>query len=363
MCSKEEFMRSIRVYLLIVSFIFAHSIWAQSGAKKDMSMFLENERNSINIFQNVADSVVNVSNMRKSRAMFDMDSAEVEAGMGSGFIWDKDGFVVTNFHVVDGGDSFLVSFKGNKKQYRAKFVGGDPKKDIAVLRLIENPTDLHPIIPGESKNLMVGQKTLAIGNPLGLDHTLTTGTISALDRNIKGYAGVTINGMIQTDASINPGNSGGALLDSQGKLIGINTMIFNGAGTGSSAGLGFAIPVDIVKFIVPQLIKYGKVIRPGLGVAILEDYYAARFGLREGAMIKYVDPKGPSAKAGLKGISRNSFGEYFIGDIIVNIDNTPIKNYDELFTAIDKYKIGDTVKVKYVRNNKEKIVTIKLVQI
>jgi S1-C subfamily serine protease len=329
-----------------------------------MGMLLENERNSISIFQNVADAVVNVSNMRKGRtSMFDMDTSEVESGTGSGFVWDKNGYIVTNYHVVDGGDSFVIAFKDDKKQYRAKLVGADPKKDIAVLKLSENPKDLHPISAGDSKTLQVGQKALAIGNPLGLDHSLTTGIISALERSIKGYGGVSINGMIQTDASINPGNSGGPLLDSQGKLIGINTIIYNGAGASASAGLGFAIPVEIVKAVVPQLIKYGKVIRPGLGVAILEDYYAARFGLREGVMVKYVDPKGPSGKAGLRGITRNQFGEYYIGDIIIGIDASPVKTYDDLFSVIDKYKIGDVVKVKYIRENKEKTATITLVQI
>ncbi|MBP9681955.1 MAG: trypsin-like peptidase domain-containing protein [Bacteriovorax sp.] len=331
--------------------------------KAELGMLLENERNSISVFQNVANSVVNVSNMRKARSMFDMDASEVESGMGSGFIWDKAGYIVTNSHVIDGGDSFLISFKDDKKQYRAKLVGADPKKDIAVLKLLETPKVLHPITPGESKSLQVGQKALAIGNPLGFDHSLTTGSISALERSIKGYGGVSIQGMIQTDASINPGNSGGALLDSQGKLIGINTMIFNGAGASASAGLGFAIPVDTVKDIVPQLIKFGKVIRPGLGVAILEEYYAARFGLREGVMIKYVDPKGPSGKAGLRGITRNRMGEYFVGDIIVGIDSKPVKNYDDLYSIIDKYKIGDIVKIKYIRENKEKVVSLSLVQI
>jgi S1-C subfamily serine protease len=302
--------------------------------------------------------------MRKGRtSMFDMDTSEVESGTGSGFVWDKNGYIVTNYHVVDGGDSFVIAFKDDKKQYRAKLVGADPKKDIAVLKLSENPKDLHPISAGDSKTLQVGQKALAIGNPLGLDHSLTTGIISALERSIKGYGGVSINGMIQTDASINPGNSGGPLLDSQGKLIGINTIIYNGAGASASAGLGFAIPVEIVKAVVPQLIKYGKVIRPGLGVAILEDYYAARFGLREGVMVKYVDPKGPSGKAGLRGITRNQFGEYYIGDIIIGIDASPVKTYDDLFSVIDKYKIGDVVKVKYIRENKEKTATITLVQI
>ena len=354
-----------RTGLIVILFVilFNKPLFAESTQKKEMSMLLESERNSISIFQNVADSVVNVSNMRKARSMFDVDVTEVESGMGSGFVWDKDGFIVTNFHVVDGGDSFLVSFKDDKKQYRAKLAGADPKKDIAVLKLVEMPKNLKPITPGESRSLLVGQKALAIGNPLGLDHTLTTGSISAIDRSIKGYGGVSITGMIQTDASINPGNSGGALLDSQGKLIGINTMLFNAAGASANAGLGFAIPVDTVNQVVPQLIKYGKVIRPGLGVAILEDYNAARFGLKEGVMIKFVDPKGPAAKAGLKGITRNQYGEYFVGDIITAIDSKPVKNYDELFSIINNYKIGDKVKITVVRENKEKKFDLTLVQI
>lgn len=351
--------------VILFTCLFIGNITNIYGAniKNENTMLIENERNSINVFQNVANSIVNVSNMKKSRAMFDIDSNEVESGMGSGFVWDKMGYIVTNFHVVDGGDSFIVSFKDDKKQYRAKLIGADPKKDVAVLKLQETPKDLHPITPGDSKSLLVGQKALAIGNPLGFDHSLTTGTISALERSIKGYGGVSIHGMIQTDASINPGNSGGALLDSQGKLIGINTMIFNAGGASASAGLGFAIPVDIVKSTVPQLIKYGKVIRPGLGIVALEEYYSARFGLNDGVMIKYVDPKGPAGKAGLRGITRNRFGEYFIGDIIISIDSSPVKSYDDLFTVIDKYKIGDIVKVKYIHEGKQKVTNIALIQI
>lgn len=354
--------RSANLIILFI-FLMSSNLYAETVIKSEPTMMLENERNSINVFQNAVDSVVNVSNMRKARTIFNMDVTEVEAGTGSGFVWNKDGFIVTNFHVVDGGDSFLITFRNDKKQYRSKLIGADPKKDIAVLKLFESPINLKPIVLGDSKSLQVGQKSLAIGNPLGFDHSLTTGSVSALERSIKGYGGVSINGMIQTDAAINPGNSGGALLDSQGKIIGINTMIFNGAGASASAGLGFAIPIDIVKKIVPQLIQYGKVIRPGLGIAVLEDLYAARFGLREGVMIKFVDPKGPSAKAGLRGITQNHNGEFYFGDIINSIDSSPIKNYDDLFTIIDKYKIGDVVKIKFIRDNKEKTIEIKLVQI
>ena len=349
--------------ILFIAIFYGSAFSAEPFQKKEATAMIENERNSISVFQNVADSVVNVSNMKKTRSFLDMSGTEVESGMGSGFVWDKAGYIVTNFHVVEGGDSFLITFKDNKKQFRAKLIGADPKKDIAVLKLNELPKNLSPIIPGDSKTLQVGQKALAIGNPLGFDHSLTTGTVSALGRSIKGYGGVSINGMIQTDASINPGNSGGALLDSQGKLIGINTMIFNAGGSSASAGLGFAIPVDTVKSVVPQLIQYGKVIRPGLGIVVLEDQFAARFGLKEGVILKLVDPTGPAAKVGLHGVTCNRFGECFVGDIITSVDNNPIKNYDELFSIIDKYKIGDTVKVKYIRDNHEKTTNITLIQI
>jgi len=348
--------------VLLLTLLPCSSINAQTK-KIDQSMFLENEKNSISVFQNYAESIVNVTNLKKVKRFFDISSTEVQAGLGSGIVWDKSGYIVTNSHVIDQGDSFAITFKDDPKQYRAKLIGADPKKDLAVLKLNELPKTLKPIPLGDSKALLVGQKALAIGNPLGLDHTLTTGTVSALNRKIVGFGGVSINGMIQTDASINPGNSGGALLDSQGKLIGINTMIFNGGGSSSSAGLGFAIPVDTVKNIIPQLIKFGKVIRPGLGIVILEDMYAMRLGIKEGVVIRYVDPKGPAGKAGLKGLSQNRYGEIFLGDIVVAINNSNIKTFDDLFTILDSLKIGEKVKIKYLRDDKERIAEIVLSQI
>ena len=346
-------------YLLLV---LSSNSFSQSLAKKEYSWLLDTEKNSIGIFQDVADSIVNVSNLIKVQNINPLDDTEIESGVGSGFIWDKKGHIITNFHVVDGGSSFLILFKDDKKQYRAKLVGADPIKDIAVLKLEEKRSPLKIITLGDSKSLMVGQKALAIGCPLGLNHSLTTGSISALHRKIRGYGGFSIEGMIQTDASINPGNSGGALLDSQGRLIGINTILFNGSGVQASAGLGFAIPVEIVKTIVPQLIKYGKVIRPGLGMTFLEDYYAVRLGLFNGVMIKSIDASGPAAKIGLHGITHNLWGQYFFGDIIVAVDKTPIKNNDDLFTTIEKYKTGDKIKLKYLHDNKEKTAIITLTQ-
>lgn len=351
---------------LLVVFLLSAAIPAysqQQVAKKEVSMLLETEKNSISVFQNTADSIVNVSNLRKNKGFFNMDATEVQAGMGSGLVWDTAGHIVTNYHVVEGGDAFVIAFREDKKQYRAKFIGGDPKNDLAVLKLTELPKNLKAIQKGDSKALLVGQKALAIGNPLGLDHTLTTGSVSALDRKIKGYGGVSIQGMIQTDASINPGNSGGALLDSLGRLIGINTMIFNAGGSQASAGLGFAIPVNIVKDVVPQLIQYGKVNRPGLGIGILDDHYAARFGITEGVIVKFVEPKSPAARAGLQGITRDRRGQYYLGDIIVGINSEPIKSYDDLYSTVNNYKIGDKVKVKYLRGGKTYVADVSLTQI
>lgn len=355
---KEIHITRLCLYIYLI-FTFTERCLAQP---KDAQWLLDNEKNSISVFSNVADSIVNVSNLVKIQNFFSMGETEIESGVGSGLVWSKEGHIITNFHVVDGGSSFLIVFKDNKKRYKAKLIGGDPIKDIAVLKLEENHINLKPIVPGDSSTLMVGQKAMAIGCPLGLDHTLTTGTISAVGRKIKGYGGISIEGMIQTDASINPGNSGGALLDSRGRLIGINTILYNASGAEASVGLGFAIPVDILKSIVPQLIKYGKVIRPGLGMTFLEDFYAIRLGIPDGVMIKYIDPKSPAAKTDLRGISRNIWGQYFFGDIIVAVDNIPVKNNDDLFSAIEKHKIGDRVKIKYLRDHKPQTAYITLVQ-
>lgn len=349
-------------FVAVFSLFFLTHVQAQVAARKEATMLIENERNSISVFQNTATSVVNVANIRKSRSFFDMDATEFQAGIGSGIVWDNKGHIITNFHVIDNADSFRIAFKDDPKEYNAKFIGGDPKNDIAVLKLQELPKNLKPLALGDSKSLLVGQKALAIGNPLGLDHSLSTGSISALGRKIKGYAGVSISNMIQTDASINPGNSGGALLDSQGKLIGINTMIYNAGGTSSSAGLGFAIPVNTVKDIVPQIIQFGKVNRPGLGVGILEEQYANRFGVQEGVMIRYVEPKSNAAKAGLKGLMQDS-RRYYPGDIIIGINNDKIKSFDDLYLAVNKYKVGEKVKVKVIRDGKERVFEIALVQI
>ena len=284
-----------------------------------------------------------------------MERFEVPQGSGTGYIWDKEGHIVTNFHVVQGGDSFVITFKNDKKQYKAKVVGVAPNKDIAVLKLIDLPKTLTPINLGKSSTLLEGQMALAIGNPFGLDHSISKGIISALGRKIDGIGGVKIHNMIQTDAAINQGNSGGPLLDSSGKLIGMNTMIFSTSG--SSAGLGFAVPVDTVKRITPQLIKHGKVIRPGLGIGILSQNYRSS---EKGAAISYIDPDGAAAIAGLKGMSRDRFGRIWPGDIILKIEGKEVNGKDDVYHVLEKFKIGDTIEIEFLRERKKKKAKVKL---
>lgn len=312
---------------------------------------LEVENKTIDIYRKATPSTVNVSNIKLARNSFYGD-VEVPQGAGSGWVWDDKGHIVTNYHVVHGGNSFVVTFYNDSKQYKANLVGTAPEKDIAVLKLQEMPKKLVPISVGGSKELQVGQSTFAIGSPFGLDHTLTTGVVSALGRQIEGFGGVKINDMIQTDAAINMGNSGGPLLNSFGELIGMNTMIFST--TGSSAGLGFAVPIDTIKVIVPQIVQHGRVIRPGLGIAIVPDSMKKRIMRSDsGIIISYVDEKGSAAKAGLKGMTQDNFGRIYIGDIILKIDGKDVNGLDDIYQILETKKIGDTILVDYKRDGKK----------
>jgi len=327
--------------------------------EKDQKRFLEDERNTIQTFKSRVGSVVNVSNLKVARtSFFDATAVDVPVGAGSGFVWNDKGYIVTNYHVVNGGDKFLITFHKDKTQYKAKLVGGEPKKDIAVLKLETRPKKLIPVATGDSSSLVVGQKTMAIGSPFGLDNTITAGIISSLGRKIKGIGGVKIHGMIQTDSSINPGNSGGPLLDSKGQVIGMNTAIYSSSG--SSAGIGFAVPINTIKKIVPQLIEHGRVIRPGLGIGVLSDYERNSFGLNKGIVITYVDKQSGAGKAGFKGISRDRYGRYYLGDVITHINDKTVDNYDQIFHALENFKIGDIVEVRYIRDGKSKKKKVKL---
>jgi S1-C subfamily serine protease len=304
------------------------------------------EQGTIDIFEKFSRAVVNVTSIHTARNRITLDVTEIPQGTGSGFVWDTQGHIVTNFHVVQCEPrqpcerAYVTLNDGT--QYPATIVGSAPDKDIAVLKVDAPASKLIPIPVGESANLKVGMKVLAIGNPFGLDQTLTTGVISGLGREIKSVSGWPISDVIQTDASINPGNSGGPLLDSAGRLIGINTAIYSP--TGAWAGIGYAVPVDTVNLIVPQLLKYGKIVRPGLGVNILNDQTAQQNNI-DGVVISQVMAGGAADRAGLKGMESMGFGGVKVNDVIVAIDGKQIHKSMDLFKAIEAHKVGDTVEV------------------
>ena len=325
-----------------------------------LGALLPDEQNTIAVFKAAAASVVYVTNVAITQSPY-KDEQAIPQGTGSGFVWDRKGHIVTNYHVVEGGNAFLVTL-GDQTQLEARLVGADATKDIAVLSVEKGREKLHPVSPAKFEALQVGQKTIAIGNPFGLDHTLTTGVISALGREVQGIGGITIRDMIQTDAAINPGNSGGPLLDSEGALIGMNTMIYTRSG--GSAGIGFAVPVSFIARIVPELIQFGKVTRPGMGVSILnagQKYYL--IGEQPGVVINEVAPGGPAAKAGLRGLRRLPGGRVAPGDVIVGVAAFKVKDFDDLYNAFDRFKPGDVVSVRIVRGGKELDVPVKLVNI
>lgn len=317
---------------------------------------IEDERNTVAVFEAAGPATVFVTQSQTVRNRFTARVDQIPAGSGSGFIWDRDGHVVTNFHVVAQGHSFTVALDDGKV-FTARLVGGDPNRDIAVLKIEGKDRDLTPVsLPPSEQHLVVGQKALAIGNPFGLDHSLTVGVVSALDREVVGFGGVTIRDMIQTDASINPGNSGGPLLDSAGRLIGMNTMIFSKSG--SSAGIGFAVPVSTIRRLVPEIIQFGSPRRAGLGIEIVGDHIARRAGI-QGVAIQEVRPDGPAAKAGLHGLSVQG-DQVVLGDVIVGIDDYPVENFDDLFNALDHFEPGDSVGVKVRRAGEIFVIPVEL---
>lgn len=318
----------------------------------------EYEQNSIDVFKALAPSVVFVTNKQLRKNSWTRQTTEATIGAGTGFVWDRSGHIVTNYHVINNSNSIEVTMYDGTT-LAAKFVGGDPKKDIAVLK-VSALRNLNPVsLPSASSVVEPGQKAIAIGNPFGFDHTLTVGVISAIGREMPGFGGVTIRDMLQTDASINPGNSGGPLLDSQGKLIGMNTMI--SGKSGDSSGVGFAVPVSAIRKTVPEIIKFGRVKRAGLGVNLFPDAQSRSRGI-VGVVIDKVQRGTPAAKAGLRGLKRTRRGTY-LGDVIVGINNFKVSNYDQLYNALDRFKAGDTVSVTIVRESKKMQVSLELMQL
>jgi S1-C subfamily serine protease len=309
----------------------------------------DEEKATISLYRQTAPSVVHVTRLDRRRDPYSFNILQIPSGTGSGFIWDTEGHVVTNNHVVEGAPAFEVVLADHSK-YKATVVGVSPDHDLAVLKIDAPAKELHPILLGSSHDLQVGQKVFAIGNPFGLDQSLTTGVVSALDREIVTESQRSIKGVIQTNAAINPGNSGGPLLDSAGRLIGVNTAILSPSG--ASAGIGFAIPVDDVNQIVPQLIRHGRIVRPGLGIQAGNDQINEQLHL-SGVLIIAVIPDGPAAQAGLRPTRRDEeTGDLLLGDVIVAIDDKPIKSIKDLRAAMDTHKVGDTVTVTIERDGK-----------
>lgn len=330
-------------------------------ARGDLS---ELEKANIAIYERTSSSLAQVTNLARRASFLTFNVQEIPKGVGSGFVWDDEGHIVTNYHVVEGADAAQVTLsdpnsRDQRPSYQARQLWADPDHDIAVLWIEVPKGKLRPIELGTSHDLKVGQITYALGDPFGLDQTMTTGIVSALDRTIDSANNRPIHGVIQTSAAINPGNSGGPLLDSAGRLIGMNTAILSPSG--SFAGIGFAIPVDEINRIVPQLIRHGKVVRPRLGVQIVQDQIARKLGVDKGALILKVQPGSPAAQAGLRGTSRDEdTGNIKLGDVIVAVDGKAIDNAADLNAVLDRHQVGDTITVTIERDDKRQDVKVTL---
>ncbi len=298
------------------------------------------EQAHIDLFRRTSPSVVHITSIGEQRDLFSRNVQQVPRGTGTGFVWDDRGHVVTNFHVIQGASGARVTL-ADQSSYEAELVGYFADRDLAVLR-IQAPKDKLPAIPiGTSRELQVGQRVYAIGNPFGLDQTLTMGIVSALNREIESFNGRTIRGVVQTDAAINPGNSGGPLLDSAGRLIGVNTQI--ASPSGASAGIGFAIPVDEVNRIVPRLIRDGRFVRPSIGVSAAASDVGRALRLPPGVVVVQVGANSPAARAGLQPFRRGNRGEVIGGDVITAINEQPVKDLDDMLTLLEQRQPGDSV--------------------
>ena len=363
-------LRSIRILLLILITLLAlfvflpiiEDIWASMHseprsvtARGELS---PTEKSNIEIFQQSSPSVVYITTLEDTLNLWTRDITRIPRGTGSGFIWDRQGHVITNYHVLQGASAVRIRLSDHRT-FNATLIGASPEHDLAVLRIPMTADMPKPLSIGTSHDLQVGQITYAIGNPFGLDHTLTTGVVSALNRSLRNNYGSSIEDLIQTDAAINPGNSGGPLLDSAGRLIGINTAMFSLSGT--YAGIGFAVPVDTVNRIVPQIIKEGHYQRPKLGITINESLnkeITKELGISGVAVIE-VQPNSAAERSGLNGVIIKN-NTIVSGDVIVGIDQHKVENTKMLLSTLEKYHIGDTVAVKFFRNDQAREVSLTL---
>ncbi len=321
----------------------------------------EDEKATIELFNANRSSVVFITTLRQGLDLSRRSVFDIPVGTGSGFIWDNAGHIVTNFHVVQNGSGGARVRMWDHETYDAEVVGVAPNYDLALLRINAPASKLRPIPIGESANLLVGQKTFAIGNPFGLDQTLTTGVLSALGRTINAVTGRPIEDVLQTDAAVNPGNSGGPLLDSAGRLIGVNTAIYSPSG--ASAGIGFAVPVDTDNRIIPQLLAQGKVVRPFMGVRVSDpigQQITQRMGV-PGLLVMVVEPKSPAERAGIQGTRTTPDGSRIVpGDVIQAVNGKPVTNSDQLYAALERRKPGDEVTLTLYRNKQTRDVKVAL---
>ena len=311
------------------------------------------------VFKRVSPSVVAVANNALvRRGFFDFQLYEVPQGAGSGFVWDKQGHIISNYHVVHQANTLTVTFPDGAR-YDAKLIGIAPDYDLAVLKIDAPPEKLVPVEIGASRALEVGHRVYAIGNPFGLDTTLSSGIVSALGRTITSMTERKIHDVIQTDTAINPGNSGGPLLASSGKLIGVNTAILSPSG--AYAGIGFAVPSDTVARVVPQLIEKGRVTRAGLGVRLLPDHVAERAGI-DGVALYTVYDHTPAASAGLEGLGVSRLGQLVVGDVITAVDGTAVRTIEDLQAILDPRRPGDRIALTVTRGGKPRTVTLTLIE-
>jgi S1-C subfamily serine protease len=317
------------------------------------------EKATIALFKASSPSVVNITTLKQARDFRNRSVTDIPAGTGSGFIWDDAGHVVTNFHVVQGASGADVTMS-NHETYSAKLVGTAPAYDLALLKIDVPRSKLRPIPIGTSGDLQVGQSTFAIGNPFGLDQTLTTGVLSALGRTIQSVTGRPIEDVLQTDAAVNPGNSGGPLLDSAGRLIGVNTAIYSPSG--ASSGIGFAVPVDTVNRIIPQLLAEGKVSRPYLGAEVSDAMSEQVSGQRgvPGVLVVSVAPGSPAEQAGLRGVQQTADGDLILGDIIQQAGGKTVRKADDLFAVLERHRAGDRVTLQVLRGGTKHEITVPL---
>jgi S1-C subfamily serine protease len=332
---------------------------AQPRAVTPRGPLAADEKATIRLFENSRNSVVYITTRAQVRDFWSRDIFSVPRGTGSGFIWDESGHVVTNYHVIENASEATVRL-ANGKDYPATLVGASQLHDIAVLKIRVSQKFSPPLPIGTSHDLKVGQDVYAIGNPFGLDWTLTNGIVSALDRSLTEENGNTVEHLIQTNAAINPGNSGGPLLDSAGRLIGINTAIYSPSG--ANAGIGFAVPVDTVNRVVPQLISHGKYTRPVIGIGIDQDINQRMTAILQikGVVILHVPPGSPAAAAGLEGVVTTQDGSIIPGDIITAIEGKPVNSVSELAARLDDFRVGDRISLTVMREGKRRKVQVVL---